>query len=388
MKKIIYTFLIVLILVSCGSSSIKNLQKGNYDKAIDKAIKGIMKDSSKEDEIQVLSQSYKLANQKDMQKIEQFKLSGQPDIWDEVFIAYDALNKRQEKIARLAQVINLDYIGYQYINYSPEITNAKNKATEYYYIHAHTLLDKGDKFDARKAHEELLKVKSYYPNYKDVEDLIEKAYNKGCTFVLLKIENNSRSMIPNAFREELSIASLSDLNEKWTIYDAKPLKDFFYDYYIIVNIKMIDISPESFNQHHFSESKQLADGWKYKLDRNGNVMKDSLGNDIKIPKYTTISCNINEVQQYKAIVIAGSIDFINNNSRQKIKSDPVRTEWFFKNTYATASGDLNALSPQSISKLQTIQMPFPSNSEMIMQAANLLKTICKDIIRRNHSILK
>jgi hypothetical protein len=388
MKKYIYPILLLIIFAACGSSSVKNLQKGNYDKAIDKSVKELLKDRSKDDEIQVLSQAYKLANQNDNEKIEQLKLSGQPDIWEKIYLSYDALQKRQEKVARLAQVINLNYIGYQYVNYSNEISNAKNKAAEYYYVHAKTLLDKGDKYSARTAYDELQKVKTYFPNYKDADDLIKIAYNKGNTYVLFKIENNSQSILPLAFEEELTRSSLADLNQKWTVYDAKPLENFFYDYFITVNIKLIDISPESLNQNHYKESKQIADGWKYKLDKNGNVMKDSLGNDIKIPKFKTISCNINEVQQSKAIIIAGTLDFINNTTRQIIKTDPVRAEWFFKNNFATSNGDLSALTPQTAAKLQSSQMPFPSNADMILQAGNVLKTMCKDIIRRNNSLLK
>lgn len=388
MKNFIYATLIIFVVVGCSSSSIKSLQKGNYDKAIDKSVKELLKDPSQDEEIKVLSQAYKLANQGDMEKIEQLKLTGQPDIWSQIYNCYDALQKRQEKVARLAQVINLNYIGYQYINYSSEITNAKNKAAEYFYVHAKTLLDKGDKYSARTAYDELQKVKSYFPNYKDVDDLIKIAYNKGTTYVLFKIENNSQSILPIAFEDELCRTSLADLNQKWTIYDSQPIEKFFYDYYIIVNIKLIDISPENLNQNHYTETKQVSDGWKYKLDNKGNVMKDTSGNDIKIPKYKTISCNIAEVQQSKAIVIAGTLDFINNNTRQIIKTDPIRAEWFFKNAFTTASGDLNALSPQTSAKLQSSQMPFPPNADMIMQAGNVLKNMTKDIIRRNNNLIQ
>lgn len=388
MKRFIYSTLIGIFLISCSSSSVKNLQKGEYDKAIDKAVKELMKDKSKDDEIQVLSQSYKLANQKDNEKIEQLRLTGQPDIWDQIYYSYDALQKRQEKVGRLAQQINLNYIGYQYINYSNDIANAKNQAAEYYYVHAKTLFDKGDKYSARTAYDEFQKVKTFYPNYKDVNDLSKTAYNKGLTYVLFKIENNSQSLLPLAFEEELSRASLSDLNQKWTIFDAQALKDFVYDYSIIVNIRMIELSPENLNQNHFTETKQVPDGLKYKLDNKGNVMKDSLGNDIKIPKFKTISCNITEVQQSKAIVIGGNLNFVSNTTRQIIKTDPIRAEWVFKNAFTTATGDLNALSQPTTQKLQSSQMPFPPNADMMMQAGNLLKNTCKDLIRRNSYLLK
>ncbi|MFZ4401457.1 MAG: hypothetical protein ACOYO1_15585 [Bacteroidales bacterium] len=388
MKKYIYSFLFAIIITGCSTSSLKNLQKGNYDKAIDKSVKELLKDKTQDDEVQVLSQAYKLANQNDNQKIEQLKLSGQPDIWDQVFTIYDGLQKRQDKVARLSAVINISNIGYQNINYSSEIAGAKSKAAEYYYVHAKNLVEKGDKYAARTAYDELQKVKTYYPNYKDVDNLINTAYNKGTTFVLFKIENNSQSIIPQAFKEELYRTSLEDINQKWTVYDTKPLKDFYYDYFIILNLKLIDISPERQSQNRYTDSKKVDDGWTYKLDNKGNVMKDSSGNDIKIPKFKTIRCEITEIQQTKAVIIAGNMEIINNSTRQLLKTDPVRAEWFFKNAFAKAHGDLNALSPQSSAKLQADPIPFPTNADMIMQAGYILKNTCKDLIRRYNSLLK
>jgi hypothetical protein len=388
MKKLLFYSLSVFILISCSKSSVKYLQIGDYDKAIDKSVKVLLKDPSKNEDIQVLSQAYKLGNQKDNEKIAQLKLSGQPDIWDKVLISYTALQQRQEKVARLTQVINLDNIGYKYVNYNEEIANTKNKAVEYYYAHAKSLLDKKDKYSARTAYEELQRLKLLYPNYKDVDDLLKTAYNLGNTYVLFKIENHSRSLLPVDFEDELCNTSVGDLKQKWTIFDSKAVENFYYDYFIIANIKLIDISPEKFNRNNYTESKQIADGWQYKLDANGNVMKDSTGKDIKTPKFRTISCAVAEIQQTKAIVIAGTLDFINNETKQLLKSEPIKAEWFFKNTYVIASGDFAALTPETTEKLNSQKLAFPPNGDMILRAGNVLKDMTKNIIRRNSNLIK
>ncbi len=387
MKNTIYLLILSFLLLGCSKSSLKYLQKGQYDNAIDKSVKALLKDPNDPEELNVLAQSYKLANQRDNQKIEQLRLSGQPDIWDAIFSTYALLQKRQENVAKLQQPI-LNHIGYQYINYNNEIVEAKKKAAEYFYVHAKKLLEKNEKFDARIAYDELQKLKNMFANYKDVDDLSVKAYNIGNTYVLFKVENNSQSILPMSFESELAKTSVSDLNQKWTIFHTRAVDNFYYDYYIRVNIKMIDISPESLNQNHYVDKKEVQDGWKYLLDANGNVKKDSLGNDIKVPKFKTISCKVTEVQQYKACVISGTLDFFNNETKQIIKTDPIRADWFFKNNYATTMGDLNALSAQSTQKLQSGFIPFPTNGDMIMQSGNVLKSMAKDIIKRNAYLLK
>ena len=51
---------------------------------------------------------------------------------------------------------------------------------------------------------------------------------------------------------------------------------------MIVNFRQINISPEQVKEKQFIKEKQIKDGTKTLLDANGNVVKDSLGNPIKV----------------------------------------------------------------------------------------------------------
>ena len=62
MKRIVPVIFILTILLSgCGSSK-KQLQKGNYDAAIQKAVKQLRKDKTDAKQIDILEQAYKVAN--------------------------------------------------------------------------------------------------------------------------------------------------------------------------------------------------------------------------------------------------------------------------------------------------------------------------------------
>lgn len=387
MKRYLKFLLLVLLITSCGKSSLKYLQLGQYDNAINKAVSKLLKNPNKSSEIDVLSQAYSTANQKDNDIIEQLRKTGQPDVWDNIFAAYKRMQNRQEKVSVLQPHI-LQAIGYKYVNYTAEIAQAKNKAAEYFYAHAKMLLDKNEKYSARTAYDELVKLKEIYPNYKDVDELINKAYRIGLSYAFFRIQNNSQSILPVAFENELIKASVADFNQKWVTFHTSAINNINYDYYIVLNIRVIDISPESLNKNNYTDSKEIPDGWQYKLDKNGNVMKDSLGNDIKIPKYKTIYCNVTEGVQYKSVVLAGSLDFWDNIDNKLLKSDPMRSEWYFKNVFATAAGDLNALSEESKKKIKSSQKPFPPNADMIMNAGDVLKSMVKESIRKNSYLLK
>ena len=64
-----------LLLSGCGSSK-KQLQKGNYDAAIDKAVKQLRKDPDDAKQIEILTQSYKVANDQDNERIRFLKMEG------------------------------------------------------------------------------------------------------------------------------------------------------------------------------------------------------------------------------------------------------------------------------------------------------------------------
>ncbi|HHB52838.1 MAG TPA: hypothetical protein ENK75_07390 [Saprospiraceae bacterium] len=100
MRNIFTSLFIILLLAGCSSST-KLLQKGEYDAAIDKSIKKLLKDADNPKEINILDRAYKLANERDRNVIEELKLSGQPDVWEDAFRRYSNLRNRQERVSRL-----------------------------------------------------------------------------------------------------------------------------------------------------------------------------------------------------------------------------------------------------------------------------------------------
>ncbi|KKK67220.1 hypothetical protein LCGC14_2956260, partial [marine sediment metagenome] len=62
MRRIVYFIITAIILSSCGSSK-KMLEKGNYDAAIQKAVKQIRKKPDSPKDIEALDKSYQVANQ-------------------------------------------------------------------------------------------------------------------------------------------------------------------------------------------------------------------------------------------------------------------------------------------------------------------------------------
>lgn len=377
--------ILCLSLLACVSSS-KRLQQGNYDDAISKSVKSLMKKPNDKEETDILKRAYSLANTADQDAINRLKLSGQPDIWDDVLTRLTSLAGRQERVERLpAQV--LGKINLSHIDYNNEIAVSKLKAAEYFYAHAAELLKSNERPSARQAYAEFNKAKGYYPNYKDVDQKIAEAQNLGTNSVLFRFQNQSDVGLPRDFEDEMLKISLQSLNRQWLDFYTFEDKNAFYDFTIYLNLKAIEVSPESLHDVTYEENKTVDDGFKYLLDKNGNVKKDSLGNDIKIKKVKTLRCHVKETQMEKKAMVSGTIDFYDNRNGQLVRTQNITTESVFNHRFARVHGDTEAMSENTRKLVNINPLPFPSNLQLIANTAEDLKRIAKDYVSQNYQLL-
>lgn len=385
MKTLIPLFFTLLLLAGCSSKHY--LEKADFDTAIDVAVKKIRKNSSNKQEIENLKYAYSKANQIDNDRLAFLFESGEDNIWDEVHRRYNILNKRQNIVKTLPDHVLYD-IGYSEVNYGRQIAQSKQNAAAYYYDNGIALMAKGGKYDAREAYSNFVRAKNYYPNYKDVSNRISEAKFYGTNHILFLMQNQSKVAIPEDFENELLKISLKDLNQTWIDYDTRANEFINYDYYIQLSIKQIAVSPADTHSSSYVEEKEIEDGFKYQLDQNGNVQKDTAGNDIKLPIYKVITCKVVETVQYKEALISGTIDYINNANGQLLKTHPVGAKMVFDHHSAEAFGNIDALKTETRKKVGIKPLPFPTDPQMIMDAASTLKTNTKQVVYDNRSWLK
>lgn len=395
MKKLLLILTAALFLINGCTTSEKALNRGQYDFAIHKAVKKLRKNPNKTSEILVLEKAFNKAQQEDFDRISFIQKEGSPDKWDEVHSTYVRIKNRQSLIKTLPELNvydkNKKFVrkgNFNMVDVDNEMIQSKQKAAEYFYVHAASTLQKGGRFNARDAYAEFMRVKSYYPNYKDVDAQLAAAKEAGTTKVMFKMKKEIPASLPPTFEAELMKISLQDLNQNWIRYYTTDIKDTKYDYTVYVNLKVIDVSPEQSKEKYYSESKQVQDGWEYQLDPKGNVMKDSLGNDIKKPKYKTITCNVVETHLSKQARVAGSLDYWDNHSNQLFKTDNIAADSFFEDGFVVVlGGDVNALTPETKKKVGRKPMPFPNPFDMLLQAGGNLKGMVKNLLYENRCIL-
>lgn len=379
MKKIIILIAIAMLITGCASS-LKQLQRGNYNEAIKTAVKKLRVDPTVQEQIEVLDKAYLLANQQDHDRIKFLKEEGSPYNWDEIFEKYSKLKDRQALVSTVLPLqLGDQIIDYEYLDYDSEIIQAKRNAADYFWNHANELMKKGDKESYRQAHYEFQKAKEYAGNISNINQLIEEAHWKGISRVFVSFENKTHLKLPDQFKKDLMDFSVTDFNSEWVeFHTTNPSNNTYYDYFTIINLKKIEVSPEQVQQKERMESKEIKDGWEYVLDENGNVVKDSEGNDVKVPKIRAISCTLIETNQYKAAKLEGDVELVQNEPRKVIKQVPIGAESVFEHISARAIGDVNALSDESKELLKNKSVPFPRDIDLIIDGAETFKKSIRD----------
>ena len=361
----------ILILTGCGSSK-KNLEKGNYDAAIDKAVRQLRRDPNDEKQAAILEKSYRIANEQDNERIRFLKMENKPSNWDEIYLISKRMSDRQALVRTVTPLtISGKTVDFPYVDYMPEMVAAKRKSADYYFVHGTELMKNGLKESYRQAFEEFVRAKEYVGDYEGVDNKIAEAKYLGTSRVLVSIRNRSVINFPAEFEQELLALDLPRLNSQWVEYHTQNLDpNLSYDYMVDINIRNVIVSPDQTLQRDTVVKKEVEDGFVYMLDKKGNVMKDSLGNDIKTPKYKTLQCAL-----------------IQLNPNKVVKKDPLGARSDFEHVSARALGDIQALSSSQLERTKSKPVPFPSDAEMILRCSETLKQAIRSAVQSNRRFI-
>lgn len=379
MKKLLLLSVLFSVLVSCGGSKQieKQLQSGNYDFAITKALKKLKHNKNKKRKQQfviMLEDAFNKVVDEDLNTIAKFKKDGNPELYKRIFDIYLDLEARQNAIKPVLPLkIGNKVLSLNFKDYSTEIVDYKYKVSDYLIDIGIALLDSENKYKAREAYKIFEYIEDINPNFEETRSMMLEAHNKGTNYVKVSIENQTQQIIPKRLENDLLDFNTYGLNDFWTVYLANTNEEIDYDYAMQLQLKRINVSPERVLEKQLLRKKQIVDGWKYLLDDNGNVAKDSLGNDIKIDKIITAKARLFEFKQQKTTQVIARVVYKDLQTNQVLESFSIDSEFVFENQYAKVRGDKRALKPQDRELLKYSFINFPSNEQMVFDTGEDIK---------------
>lgn len=381
-----------MILASCGGvkKTQQAINEGNYLTAINKSIQNLSKNKTKrgnQEYILILEDAFAKHSKRELANITFLKQDGNPANYEKIYASYVSLKSLQNKIEPLLPLPvyeeNRD-AEISFSNYDAKILDAKNKLSEYLYANANDLIKNAtNKQDFREAYNDLSYLEEINPGAYPTVNLMEEAHKNGMDYVAVELSNQTEQVIPERLQSELLDFNAFQVNDFWTTYHTTPLKNQEYDYALNLDFNQIFISPEQVQEKQLSKEKLVKDGFEYVLDDNGNVAKDSLGNDIKIEKFKKVRCDFYQFTQFKTAQLGAKITLTDLKTQQEINTFPLSSEFIFEHIYAKHSGDKRALENDLIELLNLAAIQFPSNEQMVYDAGEDLKTRLASLLRQN-----
>ncbi len=365
----------IIFLVSCRSTE-RMLEEGKYEQLISLTKRKIKGSRNKTKYVVALEEAFNRLQEKDLKKMEQLERDGTLRGWEGMFSLARRIESRQEALEPYLPVT--DEAGYQatfnFIRVEVYIEKSREKAAQLLYSRALdeiSMAREGDKLAARRAYLTLSGIETYYSTYKDKERLMDEAENLGITRVWIDVQDNSSRFTPAFFEEELLAIQFSRLNDRWTRFIAHPPGDLELDYKVVLEVDYIQVGRDLIHEREIVRTKEVEDGWRYVLDKNGNVAKDSLGNDIKEPKWIDVTATILQTNQEKTASISGRMNLINLKESTMVESRPLRANAVFEHLAQRYSGDERALEKNDLRVIYPV--PFPNDRDMIMLAVEAMR---------------
>ena len=388
MRKTIIYLLFTVLIISC--SSLKEtetaLNQGDYDLAIDIAVNKLIEGKTakrNQEYIPLLKQAYIKAVAQDQVLLQRWQLDNNPTVLESIYETYVGMDQRQNKIKPLLPLTLIkenEVVDFDFENYNSKIIDSKNDLSDYLLNNSKTALSAANTLEARNVYNDLVYLEKINPNFKDTRDLIKKALEKGTHYIKVDLKNQSQTVLPQLLEEELLNFSTYGINDQWTQYHNNEIVELDYDYNIDIIIDRIVMSPEQVSKKELHKEKLVQDGYIYEYDANGNVKKDSLGNDIKRDKFVTIKASVVQNTQFKESNVNAVVQLTDNRTSQTVDRFPVASNFIFTYIYGSVYGDRRALDANYLETLNPRSVNFPTDEQMIYDTGEDLKYKIKQIL--------
>jgi len=391
MKTVIHLLFISFLIIGCNSvkRNQKFIAKGNYNQSISLSVKKLQKDKTSEkneEHIVLLEEAYKKAVDEDTRRVSFLKKEKNPMNTREIYTRYKDLSGRQEIVRSLLPLYS-NSLGreakFKMVNYTDDLITSKNNFLDYLYTEGALYMKRQNIEDYRSAYSLYCEIEELQANYLDVPSLIQDAHFYGTDFVLVVLNNYSGQLIPYRMERDLLDFNTYGLNDFWIEYHNKQEQNIDYNFEIALDFRNINISPERISEREERRSKDIKSGWKYKRNRNGDIINDEDGNPIKIDTYETVTAFITSTKQSKSVFVEGNVIYRNLISGQYLNRYPLSSEFIFENIFAVYRGDKRALTNEDLDWINNRFVYFPTNEQMVLDAAEDIKIRLKDILKNN-----
>jgi hypothetical protein len=341
MKQIFYLIAVIMLLAACRSSK-DYLQRSDGDKALFDAVKKLNKKPDDAEATRALPILYTDAQKRHLDKISDLSTRREIDRWQNMIWEYEVLQRMYEAITNSNAASKL----VRPADYQNDIYNTQQSGAEAYYQQGIDYLALDSREDAQTAYRSFKYAIKLVPNYKDAKSKMDEAYEHTVVDVVINpITDNSFAFnsgfgntgynYSNEYFQQNLIRELGGANSNR--YPARFYADWEArrenvtpDWVVNITLRNLDIPRPTTNQSTRNVSKQIE------------IARDSTGKAI----YRTLHATVTIYQQSLTAHAEMDVEINEVTTRKNIAYNSYREQYYWRDAYATFTGDRRALSSE------------------------------------------
>lgn len=373
MKPKFYTLLILLItigLFACKSAS-KLYQKGDYDAAVEKAVKEIQKKPGDKEKQGLLIKAYDYAVKDHENTIRNHHASNNELKWEWIYHQYADLQK-------LYNAINKSPVAFDIImprDYTEEMITYAEKSADVRTDRGLRFLDRGDKESAKMAYREFQSASYFKPGDLQIRDLLEEAYDIAATRVVIlpvdqfgfmyssyhyELQNFSDDIIRN-----MQYGNHNEFVRFYSAWDAGSRN--------IIPDHIIEMSFNNLNIGRYHDRLSTREVIKEVVIKETIIKPDSV-----VKEYAKVKAKITTTT--RTLYSDGFLNLlIRDNNRRILWSDNIGGSYNWVSESSTYTGDERALSDDDKKLISQPVRQEPRDEEIVRVIKN---NIYNDLLHR------
>lgn len=378
MNKIIYSFVFILIAgisLNCSSGK-RSLEKGKYSKATREAVKQLKSNPNNKKAAKVLIQSYPLAKQDALRKINDAMAFNSPDRYSIAADEYIALNDLADLIHGSPKAIQL--IG-QPTSFARELGDMLPKAAEEKYNQAELLMKSGDIMDALQAYYAYKKADEYVRGYRDVGQKINISLDAATLKVVVeKPQTPSRYQLTSDFFYDNLMSEMNKFSKNRFVrfYNWKETGEgnlIRPDQYMILDF-------EDFSVGNFYESTD-----RYEAVKDSVVTGRTQVNGQTVDVYGKVRANVTLHKQEMISQGLLSVKVINSDNTRILENKRFPGQFVWGNQWLTYNGDERALNDEEYKLSKGGPLPPPPSQNLFIEFTKPIFDQTMDFVKRYYS---
>ncbi|MGC4101040.1 hypothetical protein [Ferruginibacter sp.] len=340
MKQTLLIAVTILLFAACRTSK-DFLSRSTEDRTLFDVIKTLNKKSTDTNAIKALPIVYDQVKQIHLNRIASYKSATDLGRWDKIINEYETLQSMYDAIMASAPASLLVIAD----NYQNDIYENRELAAADYYQLGNSLLQSGDKADAKLAYSYFKKTDALVPGYKEAKSKMNEAYRSAIINVVINpIQDNSffnASWGNYGYNYSNQYFQQTLVRELGGKYSSQYPADFYtdvearsdnveVDWVIDLTLRNMDLPRPSVSNNTRNVSAQVQDG------------KDTSGK----PRYKTVYATINIARRYFTARAQMDVNITDAYRRKNISYTTYTASYDWQDERATYTGDSRALTNQ------------------------------------------